>query len=101
MWETIKNNPVRIMEVVTAICALLAFYFGDVPWPLVIAVFAAIVGGGETVRAKVTPMRKLEEIKPTTSVYDSTVRMKADDEKVYVWHPGKKVYTYIYPDKGD
>jgi uncharacterized integral membrane protein len=30
--------------------ALLAFYFGDVPWPLVIAVFAAIVGGGETVR---------------------------------------------------
>jgi hypothetical protein len=35
-------------------------------------------------------MRKLEEIKPTTSVYDSTVRMKADDEKVYVWHPGKR-----------
>jgi len=68
MWEAIKNNPVRIMEVVTAICSLLAFYFGDVPWPLVIAVFAAIVGGGETVRQKVTPMRKMRKVGSVTLV---------------------------------
>lgn len=82
MWETIKNNPVRIMEVVTAVCSLLAFYFGDVPWPLVIAVFAAIVGGGETVRQKVTPMRKLTEID-----HDAEYVQQGGQLKVYVWKP--------------
>ena len=74
IMEAIKNNPVRVMEVVTAICSLLAFYFGDVPWPLVIAVFAAIVGGGETVRQKVTPMRKLKETHYGSGVYEWPVK---------------------------
>lgn len=81
--EAIKNNPVRVMELVTAICAVLAFYFGNVPWPLVIAVFAALIGGGETVRAKVTPMRKLRRVEHPIAIMNLPDNMNSNN--IYEW----------------
>lgn len=82
--ELIKLYPVRVMAVITAIISVLAFYFGDVPWPLVLAVFAAIVGGGETAAHFVTPMEKLHPVADPNAT--TVVSMEAKD-KLYVWKP--------------
>jgi hypothetical protein len=59
MLEALKNNPVRIYAVATAALALVAYYVPDIPQGLVLALVAAVLGLGETVRAQVTPSRKV------------------------------------------
>lgn len=55
MLEKLKNEPVRIYAVVTAVLALVAHYVPDLPVALWAGVAAAILGVGEVVRSKVTP----------------------------------------------
>ena len=59
LWESIKNNPVRIGAIVSAAIALTAHFVPDAPWPLVTALIAAIFGTGELVRSDVTPMNRV------------------------------------------
>lgn len=59
MLENIKNNPVRIMAIVSAALALLVFYVPGIPMALVLALVGAVLGVGEGVRSQVTPVRKL------------------------------------------
>lgn len=59
MIESLKNNPVRLMAVITAVLALVAFYVPSLPVVLILAIPAAILGTGELVRAKVTPTRNV------------------------------------------
>lgn len=58
MLENIKNNPVRIMAIVSAALALLVFYVPSIPVVLVLALVGAVLGVGEGVRSQVTPVRK-------------------------------------------
>lgn len=60
MLEAIKNNPVRVMAVLTAMVALAAYYLPALPVALILAIPAAILGVGEGTRALVTPVRKIE-----------------------------------------
>lgn len=62
MFENLKNNPVRIMGVISAVLALVAHYVPDLPTVLLLAIAAAILGTGEAVRAKVTPVRKYSDL---------------------------------------
>lgn len=57
MLENLKNNPVRIMAVVSAVLALVAHYVPDLPTLLLLAIAAAILGTGEAVRSQVAPVR--------------------------------------------
>lgn len=59
MIEALKNNPVRLYAVATAALALVAYYVQDIPQGLILALVAAVLGLGETVRSKVTPARKV------------------------------------------
>lgn len=59
MLNAIKTNPVRLYAVATAALALVAHYVPDLPSALVLALVAALLGIGETVRANVTPMSKV------------------------------------------
>ena len=58
--ESLRNNPVRIYAVVAAALALVAHYVPDLPSPLILALAAALLGVGESVRASVVPVRKIE-----------------------------------------
>lgn len=60
MLEAIKNNPVRIYAIASAVLALVAFYLPTIPTALILALVAAVLGSGEVVRAQVTPTRKLD-----------------------------------------
>jgi hypothetical protein len=60
MIESLKNNPVRIYGVVAAALALVAHYVPDLPSPLILALAAALLGVGESVRSAVVPVRKIE-----------------------------------------
>lgn len=62
MFENLKNNPVRIMGVISAVLALVAHYVPDLPTVLLLAIAAAILGTGEAVRANVTPVRKYSDL---------------------------------------
>jgi len=53
--RAIARNPVRLYAVATAGVALLAYYVPSLPQALVLGLVAAIFGGGEAVRATVTP----------------------------------------------
>jgi hypothetical protein len=55
MLNAIKTNPVRLYAIATAALALVAYYVPDLPTVLILALVAAILGVGETVRAAVTP----------------------------------------------
>jgi hypothetical protein len=54
--DALKKNPVRIYSVVVSALALAANYIDNLPIPLILAVVAAILGVGEGVRSKVTPV---------------------------------------------
>ena len=58
MLQAILDNPVRLYSVAVAVVALVAFYVA-IPAPLILAVIAAVLGGGETVRSQVSPMSKV------------------------------------------
>jgi predicted branched-subunit amino acid permease len=60
MLENLKNNPVRIMATLTAVLALVVFYVPSLPVVLILGIPAAILGTGEVVRAKVTPVRNID-----------------------------------------
>lgn len=51
--DAILNNPVRIYSIAIAVLALVQHYAADIPTALVAGLVAAILGIGETVRAKV------------------------------------------------
>lgn len=51
--DAILNNPVRIYSIAIAVLALVQHYAVDLPTPLIAALVAAVLGIGETVRAKV------------------------------------------------
>lgn len=60
MFESIKNNPVRVFNILIATLAIVTFYIPEVPDELLLNLFIAILGfGGEVVRNHVTPTRKL------------------------------------------
>ena len=64
MIEAAKNNPVRILSVVSAVLALVAVYVPDLPTVLILAIAASILGTGEAVRGKVIPTRTVELVDP-------------------------------------
>ncbi len=53
--SAIRQNPVRVMSTLSAVVALVAFYFPTLPVALILAIPAALLGIGEVTRAKVTP----------------------------------------------
>jgi hypothetical protein len=57
--ESILNNPVRVMAVITSVVALVAFYLPTLPVALILAIPAAILGVGEVTRSNVTPTRNV------------------------------------------
>lgn len=59
MLEALKNHPVRIMAILTAVVALIAHYVPDLPVPLILAIPAAVLGMGEIAASKVTPTRNI------------------------------------------
>lgn len=58
----ITLEPVRLYAVASAAAALAAYYLPSGAWPLILGVLAAVLGIGETVRAKVTPVQKVNAI---------------------------------------
>ena len=57
----IKNNPVRLYSILTAVIALAAHYYQDLPTALLLGLLAAIFGTGEVVRAKVWPQEHVDD----------------------------------------
>ena len=54
--NTLRNEPVRLYSLAVAVLALASHYVADLPTPLLLAVVAALLGVGQAVRGKVTPM---------------------------------------------
>ena len=58
MKDLLKLEPVRVYSVVVALVALAGFYLPSDAWPFVLGIVAAILGVGNSVRARVTPVAK-------------------------------------------
>lgn len=63
MWEKIKNNPARVLSALLSAAVIVAASVGvDISdLAATIGSIIVIVFGGEAVRAKVTPTRKLRK----------------------------------------
>lgn len=72
MIEAIRRNPVRVYAAVSAALALAANYWPALPVPLILAWVVSILGAGEVVRAKVTPMAQVrihaDDVPPGSTV---------------------------------
>lgn len=55
----LKNEPVRVYEVLVAVLALVAVYVPDVPTAAILAFLVPVLGLGEVVRSKVTPTEQV------------------------------------------
>ena len=79
VWHAIRTNPVRLFAILSAVVALVAFYV-TIPVPLVLGVFAAILGVGEGVRSKVWPeehvIETMEDVQ-ALSTLDAIAMMEA------------------------
>lgn len=52
----LNREPVRLYSIAAALVALGAYFIPSGAWPLVLALVAAVVGGGVGVRSHVTPV---------------------------------------------
>lgn len=59
------REPVRLYSIAAALVAIGAYFVPSGAWPLVLALVAAVVGGGVGVRSQVTPIAA-----PDTSLLD-------------------------------
>lgn len=53
--RALRDNPVRLYAALNAVLLLVALYVPALPVVAILAVLGAILGVGETVRARVTP----------------------------------------------
>lgn len=57
--EAVRNNPARVYSVISTLLALaVTLGYTELPVTTILALVSALLGGGEVVRANVTPVRK-------------------------------------------
>lgn len=69
----IKNNPVRLMAIISSAIALLAFYVPALPVSLIIPLVMAIFGTGEVVRSKVQVVSNVHVVESTNVPASDTI----------------------------
>ena len=57
--DAIRVNPVRVYNFVAAVLAVAVYFAPDLPVPAILGAVAALLGVGEVVRSKVTPMERV------------------------------------------
>ena len=60
----IKTEPIRTYEIVAAVVALVALLVPGVPVAAILAVFIPLLGVGEHVRSRVTPVTPVKRTYP-------------------------------------